>query len=214
MIVIDIARILTTLAASRPLFHSEADFQHALAWRIHELCPNCSIRLEMRPPHTENRVYLDIWVTGQRATAIELKYKTRGLRATVDGEAFELRDQSAQNFGRYDFLKDVQRLEQVISGSRGVAGYALLLTNDSAYWRPPRDPAPADASFRLHHGSVVAGPLDWAPRRLKGTMSGSRPPLSIHGPYRLLWRDYSAPVSGPYGKLRYLLVTVEGDTDP
>jgi hypothetical protein len=34
--------------APRPLFHSEADFQHALAWRLQEQHRQISIRLEYR----------------------------------------------------------------------------------------------------------------------------------------------------------------------
>ena len=30
---------LTALAAERPVFHSEADFQHGFAWQLHALQP-------------------------------------------------------------------------------------------------------------------------------------------------------------------------------
>ena len=36
---IQIAQVLSTLAVQRPVFHSEADFQHALAWEIHSCVP-------------------------------------------------------------------------------------------------------------------------------------------------------------------------------
>ena len=32
---LDISDLMTGLAVSRKVFHSEADFQHALAWHIH-----------------------------------------------------------------------------------------------------------------------------------------------------------------------------------
>jgi hypothetical protein len=31
----DLPHLMDALAAQRPIFHSEADFQHALAWEIH-----------------------------------------------------------------------------------------------------------------------------------------------------------------------------------
>ena len=33
---VSIEALLATLAGSRKVFHSEADFQHALAWQIHD----------------------------------------------------------------------------------------------------------------------------------------------------------------------------------
>ncbi len=43
-------KLMADLAAHRPIFHSEADFQHALAWQIHEAMPDCEIRLEWPYP--------------------------------------------------------------------------------------------------------------------------------------------------------------------
>ena len=39
---LDIKGLLTALAESRKVFHSEADFQHALAWHIHQTMPRQS----------------------------------------------------------------------------------------------------------------------------------------------------------------------------
>lgn len=209
---IDIVRALTSLAQTRPIFHSEADFQHALAWRIHELSAEYSVRLEFRPPEFRKRFYLDIWAVGHPSLAIELKYKTRGLRANVRGELFELRDQSAQDIGRYDFLNDLQRIEQVVSAHSNVIGYAILLTNDSAYWRPPRSPGTIDAEFRIHQSRLVAGDLAWGAAASEGTMKSREAAIALRGSYRLVWRDYSEPVRGRYGQFRYLLVTAQPGT--
>ena len=60
---LDIANLMLGLSKSRPIFHSEADFQHALAWQIHERLPDCQVRLEYNPlPAQKKRMYLDIWV--------------------------------------------------------------------------------------------------------------------------------------------------------
>lgn len=45
----DIARWLRALRQSRPVFHSEADFQQALAWAIHVSDPSVRVRLETKP---------------------------------------------------------------------------------------------------------------------------------------------------------------------
>ncbi|MGM0882435.1 MAG: hypothetical protein ACQEXQ_15520 [Bacillota bacterium] len=72
----DIQNVLQTLAEKRPIFHNEADFQHALAWELREHY-DCNIRLERRMDIDNNRrTYLDILaeVNGLKV-AIELKYK-------------------------------------------------------------------------------------------------------------------------------------------
>ena len=70
----DITHLMNELARYRPVFHSEADFQHALAWRIHEAMPDCEVRLEYKPFPTK-RLYLDLWLP-DIGVAMELKYCT------------------------------------------------------------------------------------------------------------------------------------------
>lgn len=157
---IDMKEILSSLSRSRPIFHSEADLQHALAWEIHQKWQSCSMRLELKPPYLNNRIYLDIWVAlDDTIIAIELKYKTRRLHVNVEEETFDLLDQSAQDIGRYDFIKDIQRLEDIVFDRDNIVGYAIFLTNDSAYWSIPRDIQTVDASFRIHHGRILTGEL-------------------------------------------------------
>jgi hypothetical protein len=206
---LDIGVILRDLALKRPVFHSEADFQHAVAWEVHSRWPELSVRLEFRPPHMDNRTYVDIWCNaGSRAVVLELKYKTRKLDVNVAGEAFDLLDQSAHDIGRYDFLKDVMRLERIVADRTGLAGYAIFLTNDSAYWRKTVHDQTADAGFRMHESRRVTGILPWGSGASAGTMRGREQQLKISGEYTLIWQDYSEPTEERYGKFRYLLVTV------
>ena len=108
---LDIHNLMADLSQHRPIFHSEADFQFALAWRIHEVMPDCKIRLEFKP-YPKVNMYLDIWIQTAEI-AIELKFPTQNLEAKQDNEHFSLRAQGAQDTRRYDFLKDIERLEQV-----------------------------------------------------------------------------------------------------
>ena len=112
---IDVSDIMRALSVRRPVFHSEADFQHALAWEVHRAHPDLKIRLEYRPPDFGRR-YLDVWLTGcDGSMAVELKYFTRRLECSSGGEAFSLLDQGAQDISRYDFLKDVERFEELVT---------------------------------------------------------------------------------------------------
>ena len=206
---LDIHGLMTGLSQSRPIFHSEADFQHALAWQIHEAVPDSSVRLEFKPfPDDDKRMCLDIWLPSM-GIAIELKYPTKGLEVTHRYERFSLAEHSAQDIQRYDFLKDIQRLETVVARCQPAkAGYAILLTNDSAYWNPPRDTHTNDAAFRLHSGRTITGRLAWSERAGAGTTKGREQALEIQGSYDLHWRDYSAFGNARNEQFRYLLVPV------
>ena len=49
--------LMATLAAKRPAFASEADFQLALGWLIQERHPAARVRLEYRPVYLARRGY-------------------------------------------------------------------------------------------------------------------------------------------------------------
>jgi hypothetical protein len=108
----ELETLLAATAAVRPIFHSEADFQHAFAWQLHEAHPDARIRLETRP---SPGVRLDVLATidGLRI-AFELKYLLRDITVTIDGELFQLPNGGAQDLRRYDFVKDVARLEVML----------------------------------------------------------------------------------------------------
>lgn len=205
----DVETVLERLAYERPLFHSEADFQHALAWEMHGQRPEYAIRLERRIPRVEDGPTVDIWAASRSVSIVlELKYKTRNLGHTDKRESFNLQFQRAQDVGRYDFLKDVKRLESVVSARPEVTGYAIFLTNDHLYWRPPRSETTVDRAFRIHQGREVNGTLAWSKRASKGTRRDREEPLRLRGVYRLDWREYSVVDSPRHGEFKYLLVRV------
>ena len=205
----DIARALDALARERPAFHSEADFQHALAWRLPEIDPGTEVRLERPTPWEGPRGAVDIWLRGAGgAAAIELKYWTRGAELTVIGERFQLKEQGAQPLGRYDFWKDVARIERLVGDGHADGGYVAAVTNDQSYWNRG-DAGTIDAAFRIHEGSEAHGTLAWSPRAGDGTTKDRESPLALRGRYVTSWRDYSAPAPGrPGGEFRCLLVGV------
>jgi hypothetical protein len=208
---IDFVDTLTALAVQRPIFHSEADFQHAFAWEVHQRLPTASIRLEfpLSLPHLDDCLHLDVRIErGSTVLAIELKYKTRDLTVQIDDDAFALTYQGAQLIGRHDFIKDIWRLEQAISVDVNATGYAIMLTNDSAYWKQPGDRHVVDPLFRLHEGNILHGTLDWDARASAGTKRGRDEPIRLNGIYTMRWRDYSKPSTESYGKFRYLAVEV------
>ena len=126
--------MMAALAVGRPVFHSEADFQHAFAWELQRAHPGARIRLETRPVRGE---HLDVLFTdSDRRVAIELKYLTAGWAGRVVGESFELLSQGAQDIRAYDCVKDIVRVERYTAATPGSSGLVVVLANDAAYWRP------------------------------------------------------------------------------
>ena len=194
------------LATLRPVFHSEADVQHGLAWQIHSDYPEARIRLETRP---RPGVRLDVLVVlDGRRIAFELKYLLRDLSVTFDDEVFELPNQSAQDVRRYDFIKDVSRLETLLLDGLTDEAYAVALTNDPSYWRGGNREDVVDAAFRLGEGRALQGAVAWATHTGAGTMRGREHPILLRGTYELRWRDFSNLPGVSNGVFRYLVVEV------
>ncbi|WP_323885661.1 hypothetical protein [Aeromonas veronii] len=187
----DIHQILTTALNKRSIFHSEADFQHHLAWEIHRAAnTEVDVRLEfpLSSDHSNRWEYCDILVRGATTIGVELKYKTKKLSIEVGSEQFELKQQGAQDLGRYDFLKDICRLESWCEQKKIAKGYAILLTNDPSYWLVPKQSNTIDRAFRLHC-DVVQGVLGWESSASEGTTKGREANLVLKNRYSLTWFD-------------------------
>lgn len=210
---IEIDEVLAALAMHRPLFHSEADFQHAFAWEVHRRLPTASVRLELPVQVEDKFLHIDVWVVGQaEVLAVELKYKTRRLSVHIGDEQYKLKSQSAQDIGRYDFIKDIQRLEGVATTHNRFTGFAILLTNDSTYWMKRENHETVDAAFRIHNGQILEGVFDWGVHASEGTKKNREQSLVLQNRYRLNWMDYSRPSLASYGTFRSLAVKVVQDT--
>ncbi|HZO87322.1 MAG TPA: hypothetical protein VFB38_03215 [Chthonomonadaceae bacterium] len=211
---LDFHNLLKRLATERPVFHSEADFQHALAWRLQEDYPTASVRLEYRVelpqdgPLACGLAYVDIWLKMEGVTSgIEVKYLTKGLKAEVNGEAFDLKNHGADDVRSYDVLKDVVRLERISAAKSDITGYACVLTNDPIYWQPPRHERNCfKNAFRMHENRSLSGTLAWGEGASHGTIRGRESCLALRNEYVLSWHDYSTVSSLPGGRFRYLLI--------
>ena len=107
----DLDTTLMELAVQRPVFQNEMDFQFSFAWQIKMKFPNWNIRFEKNLTDSEDeKRRIDLWIEGENTYAIELKYPTQELFHEVNNEIFKLRNQSAVDYSRYAFLKDIQRM--------------------------------------------------------------------------------------------------------
>ncbi|WP_051620327.1 hypothetical protein [Paenibacillus sp. UNC451MF] len=163
----DMQRTLGELTSERKLFHSEADFQHALAMKIDQLYPTAAIRFEIPLEIEHSRIHLDIRVALEdQIIAIELKYGTTKLALIDNKEKYDLRDQSADDNTRYGFCNDIERVEKMIDLKHCTEGYAVILTNYSAFWKtwkPNLSRKVNDEDFRIHEGRRLHGELKWGP---------------------------------------------------
>ncbi|HET9662237.1 MAG TPA: hypothetical protein VFP05_18065 [Thermomicrobiales bacterium] len=188
---IDLTNAMLRLARHRPVFHSEADFQHALAWQLQREHLDAHVRLEYRP-FPDERIYLDIWceVDG-RPTAIELKYPTKRLSTAIGAERFEVAEHGAQDLTRYDIIKDVVRIERVVDSMPNSAGAVIVLTNDPSFWNASKRATPTiDNAFRIHQGRTLAGTCEWGLGAGPGTTKGRTTQLDVRGAYPVVWQDY------------------------
>lgn len=205
---VDCLTVLASLARRRPVFHSEADLQHELAWEVHTADPAMQVRLETRP---RKGVRLDLLFARpdlQQTTAFEVKYLTAAFTADIAAERFELPNHGAQDVRGYDAVLDIARVESFVRDKSGWNGLALVLTNDPSYWRAPSHSRPTNAdAFRLYEGLTIAGSRAWGPNTGAGTMKNRLEAIQLAGSYVLEWRDFSR-LPGARGEFRYLLVAI------
>lgn len=204
----DIKKLLIELSEKRPVFHSEADFQHELAWMLHKKFPQSNIRLE-RPYLKENSKtdYIDIFASvGDKKYFLELKYKTIKLKPEQEiiktrkiEEKFCLKNQGARDCGCYDFWKDVSKIESKIVKDNNSLGYAIFLTNDHRYLRGFRKNT-FSYDYNIKDGRTIKiGSLGL----LHGFNKGREEEIILKNSYNLEWQDY-----GNYG-FKFLLLEIK-----
>lgn len=204
---VNLEEVLARLATRRPVFHSEADFQFALAWEVREADPLVEVFLETRPiPH----LHLDLaFERAGRYTAIELKYPTRAWAGGVNGQAYHLASHSARDLICYNVVKDVKRVEDFVALQPGANGAVVVVTNDPGYWASTPETNANDRDFRIGEGVVLEGVRGWLRGAPKGTKSLHA--LDLRDRYEMHWADYT-PANEPSGPhFRQLVVEVQRD---
>ena len=122
--------------------------------------------------------------------AIELKFKTKKLSQNAALPRFgnpnlniNLTNQSAQDLGRYDFWRDVKRLEEVKNLFPAVkGGIALFVTNDISYTKDPH------ATSNTHNFSLCHG-ITWRDKNWRNNQTATakgRPDIALSGQYPIL----------------------------
>lgn len=190
----DIEEIIEELKSKRKVFTSEADLQLELAQIIKNKYKNqnITVRLEYCPDF-DSQMHIDILVVfNNKWIPIELKYKTRKFDYTdKDGCHYNLKEQSAQDCGCYDYIKDISRIEKIRDNKKDIfkAGYTIFITNDELYKKGPRSNNVSYAQFSLKDGreNGISGTLKWN-KNINGECTNS---IELKSKYNIKWDDFS-----------------------
>lgn len=182
------------------LMFNEFDFQMQLALFLRGSGHYDDVDAEYYLPNSivdgydwDSNMYIDIVVSRSgEYVPIELKYTTRAAKRDIKRfgrlipDVQVIRNQGAQDNRRYDFWKDVRRIELVKKIFPAVkSGLAVFLTCDPAYTRAPR-PGSTNAPFSMASDHMVGGGLmDWIGN--PSTRATHRP-FVLEGYYRTDWR--------------------------
>jgi len=202
-----ISTAMNSLSKKRRIFHSEADFQFALAWEIKEIY-GWDIQLERFAMVDEMRVSIDIVVIEENNKyPIELKYLKKPLPEEAKDDAVLaeyksfLRAGSVHSMDMYSCLSDIERIEKLyMRGSEFCKGYVIWLTNDSAFWEDSG--VRNDAFYKAFHSPEDAektGVIDYFPRINPKTgeeywnlkMKEYKKAINLAGFYKIKWIEYS-----------------------
>ena len=148
----DVKQFLDT---NTELLFNERDFQMHLATSLRQTGHYDDVDVEYYVPLSElenyiwnNELRIDVLVRkGDEYLPIELKYKTKTVKKRIPrfGEqvSFDIevmKNQGAQNLGKYDFWKDVRRIEIVRKRFKAIKnGLAVFVTNDPSYLQRGHD---------------------------------------------------------------------------
>ncbi len=172
-ILTNIVHDIALLQRPETAFYSEASFQLSLGIELFKRL-GVTARLEMRVPETGE--YLDVFYQHQRCrVGVELKYKTRA--TTKPG--FEYLNQGAQNNGRYDVLRDVERLESFKKSKVIDKGFGIFVTNDK-YYMSTIGASAGVAPFELSEGRII-------PNALKAGWVGRTGEIRLAGSHSVKW---------------------------
>ena len=209
--ILDIEKCVKSLSKKRPIFHSEADFQFALAWEIQKEYPKANIRLE----YPVGKMNIDIVVFFEdKSIPIELKYKTDKLykddnkKYNIENEDFLLKDHAAQNIGRHNFLKDIERIENI---SEFLEGYTIWLTNSEKYWNSPKSiEKTTSKNFTVHHNANIKcnSTLEWNEHTDIKTINEYKK-ITLKNNYTVSWEDYSAIKTEKNNTFKYCITTIK-----
>lgn len=165
------------------IFISEKDLVFCFGLFLHKKFPDATIKFEF--PFTiaysyNSKVvnvkdkdkcksgYLDLYVIlNEKTYGFEFKYKTKEMSVQNDLLSFKLKNQGAQDLLRFEFRKDIHRLEYLKQNTNKPKidiGFAILLSNDNTLYNN-EEKETADIELRFSDEiPIQGGSFNWHPK--------------------------------------------------
>lgn len=193
------ADIREFIIRQKELMFNELDFQIQLALFLRASGRYDDVDVEYSLPKTimsgydwDSNLRIDIVVSrGGIYCPVELKYPTRKVNKTIPRfgedvpEAVVMKNQGAQDIVRYNFWKDVRRIEALRRRFDAVkGGIAVIMTNDSSYVRPVRPDSSCAPFSTAECHTVGPGTIDWQNMPAVRT---DHPPFTLDAGYTMHW---------------------------
>lgn len=191
--------IMNNLARKRPIFHSEGDFLYSLGREIEINYKNISLRTEWRMGDIGHWIDLVLFNDYQDKILIELKYISKKCEETINGELFDCRSQGGHPEGRYNFLKDIKKIENLKA-----KGFAIFLTNDEKYWDYSKYAGVIDKEFLLKEGYNFKKEVSYNWKSDCETYK-NKGPIQFDYDYNINWLSFGEQNSYNY---RYLIIEI------
>ncbi|MBQ9789243.1 MAG: hypothetical protein IJW31_06590 [Lentisphaeria bacterium] len=193
-------------------FCSEADFQHVLAWKLHETFPEAEIFLEY-PVQVQDgaktKIYYDIAIKIENEIHfIELKYKTNTTTIMLD-KTLELNNQGAYPLSCCYFWFDVKRMEDA---KNTVTNYCIFLSNNPIYWNGSNKDDIIHKDFELYNGRTISyeNNQNWKNQKESPWWPTDGKDFSLNGKYICNWKNTKIKSCGKkYNEWKYLLLEVK-----
>lgn len=209
---VEIENIIQKFGNTGNLFLCERQFQFDLAQEISKTFNNYAVHLEF--PSEKNccdrlLFYYIVIEEKNQYFVIELKYKTKNADIIYKNNKYSLKNQSAQDLGRFDFLKDISRIEQwnQFNPNRTFAGgVAMILTNDSSYWEKTGENCNYEAFALKDETTIVAGKKEWSSENLNYVGKARKNGLNLLHDYTVKWVNYHKDENNEF---RYLLEEIK-----
>ena len=207
-----IIKAMNTLSKKEQIFHSEADFQFRLGWELKVIDNSLEIVMERPYSNFSKRVHIDLIIIdtpNNKKYAIELKYATKFLKYTDKNDSYSLTNHNAQNQKRYDFYRDISRVEKLIQDKEINEGYTILLTNDLSYLLPHNGGA-SKLNFSDNH-SIAPGSYKLDDTASETDKKGRTNPIKINQTISCNWKTYIDKLKGSKENqiFKYLILQIK-----
>lgn len=234
----DVENTIASFSKKDIIFQNEQQFQFELACEIKKkLSKNEEIIFEY-VAYTSGKkkikkYYIDLIivnVVNGEYIPIELKYKTSEGKYTRFNSDIVLSGQGAEDLGRYDYLNDIKRIEDLKIKNKNynykysnnllkkyVTGFAIIISNEKKYWKTTKASLTTSKQKNYSYYDFCIGqgdkikkgkPLKWKGNHNNKTFN-SRPSFKLNSDYSFDWKTYKLIANSNESEFMYLITEIK-----